>query len=119
MFLAYTLNYEANVLIWSGLDNGLARTPPMGWLSWGRFGCRTETRWHCNKKMDNCISETLFKQMADQMATGGYKEAGYEYIIMDDCWADLKRCEFRYHNSSCFAQIELTLSSALSSEGGG
>ena len=41
--------------------------------------------------MDNCISETLFRQMADQMATGGYKEAGYDTIIMDDCWADLKR----------------------------
>ena len=41
--------------------------------------------------MDNCISETLFKQMADKMATGGYREAGYDTIIMDDCWADLKR----------------------------
>lgn len=22
-----------------GLDNGLARTPPMGWNSWNHFGC--------------------------------------------------------------------------------
>ena len=22
------------------LDNGLARTPPMGWNSWNKFGCK-------------------------------------------------------------------------------
>ena len=41
--------------------------------------------------MDNCISEVLFRQMADKMATGGYKEAGYDTVIMDDCWMDKKR----------------------------
>ena len=35
----------------------------MGWLSWETFQCKT----HCNKAMDDCISETLFKQMADKM----------------------------------------------------
>ena len=59
----------------------------MGWLSWVTFKCNT----HCNKNMDNCISETLFKQMADKMASGGYKEVGYDTIIMDDCWADMRR----------------------------
>ena len=71
----------------SGLDNGLARTPPMGWMSWVTFNCIT----HCNKKMDNCISETLFKQMADHMATEGYREAGYDTIVIDDCWMAKKR----------------------------
>ena len=33
------------------LDNGLARTPPMGWLSWERFGCNTD----CQNDPDNCI----------------------------------------------------------------
>ena len=41
--------------------------------------------------MDDCISETLFKQMADKMASEGFKEAGYDTIIMDDCWMDMKR----------------------------
>ncbi|MEW9534688.1 alpha-galactosidase, partial [Microbispora sp. NPDC049125] len=35
----------------SALDNGVARTPPMGWNSWNTFGCN--------------ISESLIKQMAD------------------------------------------------------
>lgn len=34
-----------------GLNNGLARTPPMGWLSWERFGCEQD----CDVDPDNCI----------------------------------------------------------------
>lgn len=33
------------------LDNGLARTPPMGWMSWERFRCITD----CDKYPDECI----------------------------------------------------------------
>lgn len=35
----------------SGLDNGLALTPPMGWLSWERFRCETD----CKTFPDSCI----------------------------------------------------------------
>lgn len=35
----------------SALDNGLARTPPMGWLSWERFRCNTD----CDGDPENCI----------------------------------------------------------------
>lgn len=34
-----------------GLENGLARTPPMGWLSWERFRCNTD----CVGDPENCI----------------------------------------------------------------
>lgn len=67
--------------IWA-LDNGLARTPPMGWLTWERFRCNKD----CVNDPDNCIGERLIKQMAKVMATEGYLEAGYQYIIIDDCW---------------------------------
>ena len=33
------------------LDNGVARTPPMGWMSWERFECNT----NCDTDPDNCI----------------------------------------------------------------
>jgi len=33
------------------LDNGLARTPPMGWLTWERFRCNTD----CKNYPDTCI----------------------------------------------------------------
>ncbi|XP_045204113.2 alpha-N-acetylgalactosaminidase-like [Mercenaria mercenaria] len=66
----------------TGLDNGLALTPPMGWLTWQRFRCNTD----CLNRPDTCISERLIKTMADLMVKEGYKDAGYEYIMIDDCW---------------------------------
>ena len=50
----------------------LAPTPPMGWNSWNFFNCN--------------ISEEKIKKMADAMASNGMKEAGYQYIVIDDCW---------------------------------
>ncbi|XP_054754676.2 alpha-N-acetylgalactosaminidase-like [Lytechinus pictus] len=64
------------------LDNGLALTPPMGWLSWERFRCNTD----CVNDPDNCIGENLYKTMADLVVEKGYKDLGYEFINMDDCW---------------------------------
>lgn len=34
-----------------GLDNGLALTPPMGWLAWERFRCNID----CDNDPFNCI----------------------------------------------------------------
>jgi len=50
----------------------LALTPPMGWNSWNKFGCN--------------INEEIIKKMADAMVESGMKDAGYQYIIIDDCW---------------------------------
>ncbi|XP_037787232.1 alpha-N-acetylgalactosaminidase-like [Penaeus monodon] len=64
------------------LENGLARTPPMGWLAWERFRCNTD----CVNDPHNCISETLFMQMADILVSQGYRELGYNLVSLDDCW---------------------------------
>jgi alpha-galactosidase len=56
-----------------GLDNGVARTPPMGWNSWNKFACKG-------------INEKVVRESADQMAANGMKDAGYQYIVIDDCW---------------------------------
>ncbi|KAF4660217.1 hypothetical protein FOZ61_008279 [Perkinsus olseni] len=66
-----------------GLDNGLALTPPVGWLSWERFGCETD----CVAHPDTCISERLYTDMADVLIRDGYKDVGYEYVNIDDCWS--------------------------------
>ena len=50
----------------------LARTPPMGWNSWNTF--RLE------------INEDLVKGIADTVVEKGLKDAGYEYIVIDDGW---------------------------------
>jgi len=54
------------------LDNGLARTPPMGWNSWNHFGCN--------------VSAQLIRETADAMVASGLRDAGFEYVVIDDCW---------------------------------
>lgn len=71
------------------LDNGLMRTPPMGWMAWERFRCDID----CFDDPENCISEGLFRDMADRLAEDGWKELGYEYVIIDDCWMSRLRDE--------------------------
>ncbi|KAK3593553.1 hypothetical protein CHS0354_018638 [Potamilus streckersoni] len=73
-------------IIWA-LNNGLARTPPMGWLSWQRFRCNT----NCEEDPDNCISEKLYMRMAELLVKEGYQKVGYEYVNIDDCWAAKER----------------------------
>jgi len=69
------------------LDNGLARTPPMGWLAWERFQCNVR----CDINPHNCIREELFMEMADRLVKDGYRDVGYKYINIDDCWMNLAR----------------------------
>eukprot|EP00756_Hemistasia_phaeocysticola_P054478 Hpha_TRINITY_DN30397_c0_g1::TRINITY_DN30397_c0_g1_i1::g.147140::m.147140/K01204/NAGA; alpha-N-acetylgalactosaminidase len=71
----------------SGLDNGLARTPPMGWLAWERFRCTV----NCTEHPNTCVSERLVKEVADVLSTSEWKEAGYSYLNIDDCWSAFQR----------------------------
>ncbi|MGC2325404.1 MAG: glycoside hydrolase family 27 protein [Candidatus Sulfotelmatobacter sp.] len=50
----------------------LALTPPMGWNSWNKFACN--------------VSEDMIKSMADAVVKSGMKDAGYQYVNIDDCW---------------------------------
>lgn len=54
------------------LQNGLAKTPPMGWNSWYAFSTH--------------INEKQIKTIADDMVVNGMKAAGYKYINLDDGW---------------------------------
>jgi len=51
---------------------GLAPTPPMGWNSWNKFACD--------------VNEALIRRTADAMVESGMKDAGYRYVVIDDCW---------------------------------
>ena len=53
-------------------DNGLARTPPMGWNSWNKFAGK--------------VDDASVRGMADAMVSSGMKKAGYIYINIDDTW---------------------------------
>jgi alpha-galactosidase len=56
----------------SDVSKGLALTPPMGWNTWNKFACN--------------VSDDLVRGMADAMVKSGMKDAGYQYIVIDDCW---------------------------------
>lgn len=53
--------------------------------------------WLTKSVFDSCVqrfhSEDLFKDTADRLAEDGWKELGYEYVIIDDCWMSLLRDE--------------------------
>jgi len=55
-------------------SDGLAHRPPMGWNSWNTFGCN--------------INSELVRGMADSIVNSGMRDAGYEYVVIDDCWFD-------------------------------
>ncbi|MCU4164023.1 glycoside hydrolase family 27 protein [Carboxylicivirga caseinilyticus] len=57
----------------------LALTPPMGWNSWNTFGTD--------------INEKLVKDIADAFVETGLKDAGYEYLVLDDGWMAMERDE--------------------------
>ena len=50
----------------------IALTPPMGWNSWNKFACN--------------VSEDMIRSMADAVVKSGMKDAGYQYVNIDDCW---------------------------------
>lgn len=51
----------------------MAATPPMGWNGWNIFKC------------DNA-NEKLIKEMVNALVKSGMRDAGYEYVTVDDCW---------------------------------
>ena len=63
----------------AALDNGVARTPPMGWNSWYGLGCDM-------KQQD-------VREIADALVTSGLRDAGYTYVNLDDCWAEGRRSD--------------------------
>lgn len=52
--------------------NQLTPKPPMGWMTWNLF--------------QGNINEQLIRETADAMVEGGFRDAGYEYIFIDDLW---------------------------------
>lgn len=60
-----------------GINNGLVKTPPMGWNSWNVF--------HEN------INEKQIKEIADVMVSSGMLAAGYTYLNLDDNWMATSR----------------------------
>ncbi|MDB5111809.1 MAG: agaA 4 [Mucilaginibacter sp.] len=75
LLFAFLLIYAGN--IYAQKFEGLALTPPMGWNSWNTFAVN--------------INEDLVMGIADKMVSSGMKDAGYNYLVLDDAWMAKER----------------------------
>ena len=73
-------------------DNGLARTPPMGWNSWNHF--------HRN------IDDKTVREIADAMVSSGMKDAGYVFVNIDDTWEGTRDAEGNLGTNSKFPDMK-------------
>ena len=69
------LTATSAVTLVSGLDNGLGRTPAMGYNSWYDVECTA------------AMNESVIRDVTDAMVAKGFLALGYDYINLDDCWA--------------------------------
>ena len=58
----------------TAINNGLARTPQMGWNNWNSLGCD--------------VSQSLLLDTSKVLLSSGLKDVGYQYVVLDDCWSD-------------------------------
>jgi alpha-galactosidase len=61
------------------LDNGLALTPQMGFNNWNLTQCGSQ------------FNEAFVEGIADTLVSTGLSDAGYQYVNLDDCWAQSSR----------------------------
>ncbi|KAH8742296.1 glycoside hydrolase superfamily [Diaporthe sp. PMI_573] len=59
-------------------ENGLGKTPALGWNSWNQGGC-------------NAASAAVALNTAKAFVDLGLKDAGYLYVNIDDCWSTKAR----------------------------
>ncbi len=73
-------------------DNGLAKTPPMGWNSWNKFAER--------------VDDATVREIADAMVGSGMKDAGYVYINIDDTWEGDRDAQGNIHSNKKFPDMK-------------
>lgn len=69
------------------LDNGLGLRPQLGFNSWNSFQTK--------------VNETVMRATIDSFVSTGLRDAGFEYVSIDDFWA-----LGRYPNGTIFANPE-------------
>lgn len=75
--ILFLLLFLTSLNVFAQKFEGLTLTPQMGWNSWNKFGTD--------------INEQMVKEMADALVSTGLKDAGYNYILLDDGWMEMER----------------------------
>lgn len=56
------------------LQDGVGKLPALGWNSWNAYFCD--------------VDQDKILEAANAIVDLGFKDAGYEYVILDDCWSE-------------------------------
>jgi len=70
LILIFLLSIQLGIV--SSIDNGLGKTPPMGWNGWNQFRCD--------------VNENNIKDTVNKIIELGLDKKGYVYVNLDDCW---------------------------------
>ena len=70
-FCVVALFAQTSIAIADESGPELAPTPPMGWANWNSLGCNYD--------------ENSIKAIADSMVSSGLRDAGYRYLIIQEC----------------------------------
>ncbi|MGB7267448.1 MAG: glycoside hydrolase family 27 protein [Terracidiphilus sp.] len=70
----------------------VASTPPMGWNSWNHF--------------QNKIDDKIIRAQADAMVSSGMRDAGYEYVNIDDTWQGKRDAQGFIHANTRFPDMK-------------
>jgi alpha-galactosidase len=73
-------------------DNGLARTPPMGWNSWNKFR--------------DAIDDATVRATADAMVSSGMSKVGYRYVVVDEGWSSARGADGRIGSNDRFPDMK-------------
>ncbi|KAM0709109.1 hypothetical protein Q7P35_003145 [Cladosporium inversicolor] len=73
MALPYVAPIALFALKAAAVNNGLAKTPQMGWNNWNTFACD--------------VSEDLLLETSRLLIDYGLRDLGYNYVVLDDCWS--------------------------------
>jgi alpha-galactosidase len=73
-------------------DNGLVRTPPMGWNSWNKFAGR--------------VNDQVVRAAADAIVASGMAKAGYIYVNIDDTWQGHRDSKGRITGNTKFPDMK-------------
>jgi alpha-galactosidase len=74
------------------LTNQMAATPPMGWNSWNHFAAK--------------ITDSEVRAAADAMVSSGMRDAGYQYVIIDDGWQGQRDAQGIIHPDARFPDMK-------------
>lgn len=86
-FFILGLFFYSNAILRHECSESPGATPLMGWRSWARYLCRSDFDHFPYRS----VSEYLIEDQANALVKNGWRELGYQYVVLDECFAVTRR----------------------------